>query len=233
MWQPQLEALSADHHIALLDLPGYGLAQDLPVPDSLEGFSERVHQTLAQRFPGPVVIVGHSFGGYVALQLFRDHPEQFEALVLTNTRSEADAIEAKEKRLATVKRLEDPAQGLDVEETARALLSPATWEANGSVVASVRAMVRGASSRTIRGTLKAIADRPDLTPVLSTIHVPSLVIWGVEDRLIPPSQSRSMVGRIRGSSGMGIPGAAHLPSLEAPQLFGRALGQFLDRVGRD
>jgi pimeloyl-ACP methyl ester carboxylesterase len=230
MWEPQLEGLSAGHHVVLLDLPGYGLAQDSPVPETLSGFAESVHHTLARRFSAPAVVVGHSFGGYVALEWFRHHPEQFQALVLTNTRSEPDSAEAREKRLATARRLENPGQHLDVEETARGVLAPATWEAGGLVPNTVRAMVRSAQSRTIIGTLKAIAGRPDLTPVLPTITVPTLVIWGEEDTLIPPAQSRSMVPRIRASSGVGIPGAGHLPSLEAPAPFGNALVDLLGRL---
>ncbi|MGC2034375.1 MAG: alpha/beta hydrolase [Thermoplasmata archaeon] len=230
IWLPQLETLSARDRVVLLDLPGYGLARDWPVPDSLSGFAESVHQTFARQFTSPVVVVGHSFGGYVALELFRNHPEQFQAIVLTNTRSEPDGVEAREKRLATAKRLEDPSQFLDIEGTIRGLFSPRTGEAAGPLLETARTIVRNVPSRTIIGTLKAIAGRSDLTPVLSTIHVPALVIWGEEDRLIPPAQSRSMVARIPGSSGVGIPEAGHLPSLEAPEAFARTLNGFLDRL---
>lgn len=230
MWLPQLDDLSRDQEVVLLDLPGYGLAEDWPVPDTLTGFAESVHRTLAEHFSTPVVVVGHSFGGYVAMQLYRDHPEQFRALVLTNTRSEADSPEAKEKRLATVARLEDPTQGLDVDEVARGLVAPVTWHIGGPVVDRVRSMISGARSTTIRETLKAIANRPDSTPVLSTIRVPALVVWGEEDRLIPPQQTQLMVARIPGSSGTGIAGAGHLPSLEKPQAFSRVLADFLRRV---
>jgi 3-oxoadipate enol-lactonase len=230
MWQSQLEALSTDHRVVLLDLPGFGLAAERSVPDTLEGFAERVQDLLAHHVPGRAVIVGHSFGGYVALQLFREHPERFAGLVLADTRSEADSVEAREKRLALVQRLEKPGETLDVEESTRGLLAPATWEAGGPLVDRVRAMVRDARSPALRGSLSAMAHRPDLTPVLASINVPTLVVWGEEDRLIPPSQSRSMVARIRGGEGVGIPGAGHLPAVEAPGPFESALRSWLSRT---
>jgi 3-oxoadipate enol-lactonase len=230
MWTPQLEDLSFSHHVILLDLPGYGLAGDWPVPDTLSGFAESVHRTLVERFSTPVAIAGHSFGGYVAMQLYRDHPEQFRALILTNTRSEPDTSEAKEKRLALASHLEDPSHGLDVDEVARGLVAPATWHMGGPVVESVRFMVRDARSATIRETLRAIANRPDSTPVLSSVRVPSLVVWGAEDRLIPPQQTQLMVPRIPGSMGVSIAGAGHLPSLEQPQVFTGVVRDFLSRV---
>ena len=230
IWEPQLELSFPGRCVALLDLPGYGLAQDWPVPESLSGFADSVHRTLARRFSVPIVLVGHSFGGYIALQLVRDHPEQFEALVLTNTRSEPDTAEAREKRLATARRLGNSTQSLDVDQTTRALLAPGTWNAGGPVVEKVRGIVRSVPSRTIISTLHAIAGRPDLTPILSTIAVPTLVLWGEDDQLIPPAQSHAMVARVRGGSGLGIPGAGHLPSLETPESFARPLGSFVARL---
>lgn len=233
MWEPQLRSFSGGHRVILLDLPGYGLASEENVPETLAGFADRVHVLLAELSKGPSVIVGHSFGGYVALQLLRDHPEDFSGMVLTNTRSGADAPETRAKRLATAGRLERPGEGLDVDETARGLLAPAAWIAGGELRDTVREMIKDARASTVRATLLAIANRPDLTPVLGTIRVPSLVVWGEEDRLIPPVQTRAMVGQIPGATGVEVPGVAHLPSLEAPELFDRALDDFLGRgLGR-
>jgi 3-oxoadipate enol-lactonase len=230
MWEPQLEAISDDHRVVLLDLAGYGLAEDEPVPETLRDYSEKVFLTLAARYPIDVVLVGHSFGGYVALQLYQDHPGLPSGLVLANTRAAPDTAEAQQKRLETVRRLGEPGQTLDVDATARALLAPAHWQAGGPLVESVRSMVRDARIPAIRGALNAIANRPDLRPVLPTITVPTLVLWGEEDQLIPPAETKSMVGQIPGAAGVGIPGAGHLASLEAPELFNRALAEFLRRL---
>jgi 3-oxoadipate enol-lactonase len=230
MWQSQLESLSTDHRVILLDLPGFGFAQEGPVPDARAGCAHRVEEALAPQVSGPVVIVGHSFGGYVALQLFRDHPKRFAGLVLTDTRSEADSPEAREKRLALVRRLETPGETLDIDATVRGLLAPAAWDAGGPLVHRVRAMVGEAPVPALRGSLTAMAGRPDLTPILSTVDVPTLVVWGEEDRLIPSTQTRSMVDRIRGGVGVGLSGAGHLPSMETPGPFESALRTLLARV---
>jgi pimeloyl-ACP methyl ester carboxylesterase len=230
IWEPQLTLLSAGHRLVMLDLPGYGLAQDRTPPETLGGFASAVHDAIAVRSPGPVVVVGHSFGGYIALELVRQHPEQFEALVLTDTRSSADSAEVRAKRLATAERLADPTQGLDIDETVRGLLTPETWEAQGPIVQRLRGIVLAVPPSTIIASLKAIAGRADLTPVLPTITVPTLVVWGEDDQLIPPEQSQSMVGRIPGAVGVEIPQAGHLPFLETPHSFARPVVDFLGRL---
>jgi 3-oxoadipate enol-lactonase len=227
MWESQLVRFSDSHRVVLLDLPGYGLARAEEPADSLARAAEAVDRRLREVGSGPFVVVGHSFGGYVALELFHRHPEHFAHLVLTNTRSTADPADVREKRLATARRLEQPSEGLDIDEVARGLLSPAAWVAGGELRETVRSMVREAPVPTVRATLRALANRPDLTEVLPTIRVPTLVLWGEADRLIPPPESRSMLDQLPRGTGVGLPGVAHLPSLEGPELFGRALADFL------
>jgi pimeloyl-ACP methyl ester carboxylesterase len=148
-------------------------------------------------------------------------------LVLTDTRSAADTSEARAKRLATVERLGHPAEGLDIPGTVRGLLAPSTISGQPSVVSVVERMVSAPTPRALVPTLLAIAHRPDLTPVLARIEVPTLVIWGEEDRLIPPAESQSMTTRIHGALGVAIPNAGHLPSLETPEPFTNALQKYL------
>jgi pimeloyl-ACP methyl ester carboxylesterase len=216
MWEPQFAALSERNQGFLLDLPGFGRARDQPVPDTFKGFVAEVGRRVEAILPSPAVIVGHSFGGYLALGLYQARPDLFAALVLADTRSDPDTPAAKQQRLGTALRLENPGERLDTDEVVRGLLAPGTWKAGGGVVARVREMVEEAPTPSVIASLRAIADRPDLGPVLSTIRRPTLVLWGTEDQLIPPAQSEGLVHRIAGSRGVPIEGAGHLPSLEAP-----------------
>jgi len=232
MWRPQLETLSDHYRVILLDLPGFGLAEEWAVPTSLAGFADSVHRTLVAEVAEPMVVIGHSFGGYVALQMYRDHPERFAGLVLADTRSEADPPEAQAKRRATIERLKDPMEHLDEDAAAQGLLAPQTWARRDPIVDAVRAMVGGVRNETVQGALQAIAERPGLTPVLATIQVPTLVLWGEADQLIPPAQSQAMVPHLPQGMGMGIPYSGHLPSLESPEAFNQAVRQLLAWVDR-
>jgi 3-oxoadipate enol-lactonase len=70
-------------------------------------------------------------------------------------------------------------------------------------------------------------DRPDSTPTLETIDVPTLILVGDEDVLTPPADSRAMHAAIRKSRLEIIQGAGHLSNLERPANFNHVLGEFL------
>ena len=79
----------------------------------------------------------------------------------------------------------------------------------------------------IAGAIRALMTRPDSTPVLSTIHCPTLILVGAEDTLTPPSTSDEMHRRILGSELVTVPGAGHLSNLENSSAFNAALARFL------
>ncbi|MCI4322000.1 MAG: alpha/beta hydrolase [Thermoplasmata archaeon] len=227
MWAPQLDGFSDAFRVVLPDLPGFGTATDYPVPDTLAGYGEAVAKTIESHVGGRATVVAHSFGGYIALQMYRDRPDLFEGLVLVSTRSEADAPEVRQKRLATAERLGNPSERLDVDATARPLVSETSRSDRPRVVAAVRAIVAAAPNPAIVGALRAIANRPDLTPVLSGIRVPTLVVWGAQDELIPPARTQALRDAVVGSEGIEVAGAGHLSPLEDPSMFDRGVRGFL------
>jgi pimeloyl-ACP methyl ester carboxylesterase len=232
MWEQQVSPLARTNHVVVLDLPGYGTAVDSPVPETLEGFAESVAAALdARPERSPVTLVGHSFGGYVALQLYDDRPDLFRGLVLTSTRALPDSPEAREKRYATVRRLSDPNEHLDVDATVRTLVAQDTWAQQGAVVRRIRQLVAGATNAAIVPTLRAIAGRPDLTPILREVAVPTLVTWGSGDVLIPPEHSRTLVDGIQGARGVELRDAGHMAPLETPDAYTTALEKFLATPG--
>jgi pimeloyl-ACP methyl ester carboxylesterase len=69
--------------------------------------------------------------------------------------------------------------------------------------------------------------RPDATPLLSTIHCPTLILAGEEDTVTPPALSEEMQRAIAGSELTIVPAAGHLSNLEQPAHFNAALTAFL------
>jgi pimeloyl-ACP methyl ester carboxylesterase len=73
-----------------------------------------------------------------------------------------------------------------------------------------------------------MARRPDSTSTLAAVSCPVLVVVGEEDSLTPPAESEKMAKAVKGASLVRIPGAGHLPPIESPEAFTRALVKFVD-----
>jgi pimeloyl-ACP methyl ester carboxylesterase len=83
----------------------------------------------------------------------------------------------------------------------------------------------------IIGAQLGMADRPDSTPTLPTITVPTLAIFGAEDVITPAeTEGRGLADAIPGAKLVVIPNAGHLSNLEQPEIFNTAVREFLARV---
>jgi pimeloyl-ACP methyl ester carboxylesterase len=108
------------------------------------------------------------------------------------------------------------------------LLAAVTVAAQPDVVAHVREMIQRTPVPGLVGALRALRDRPDSTPMLGAIGVPSLVVAGQDDRIAPADGLRAMAQAIPSAQFAVIPAAGHLAPLEQPLATSRAVADFLD-----
>ena len=90
--------------------------------------------------------------------------------------------------------------------------------------------ILGARPDALAAGLRAMAERPDSTPLLRAVAVPALVLVGEDDKATPVESSRTMAAAIPGAQLVIIPGAGHVSNVEQPDAFNTALGMFLRRI---
>ena len=229
MWEPQIRAIPDGWRLITPDLRGFGGSTELESisASSIADYAEDVADLLSEISVERAVIGGLSMGGYAVLALLQSKPDIIEALILADTRAGADTPEARANRrnmLALVDR-EGP-QGVAKEMMPR-LLGKTTLETNQTAEATVRRLIKQQSPVAIRGAINRMMHRPDSTALLATISVPTLIIAGEEDTLIPMPEAEKMAEAIKGSTLVKIPAAGHLSNLEQPDAFNRALSAFL------
>ena len=173
------------------------------------------------------VVGGLSMGGYIALALWRRHRNRIRALVLADTRSGADNDEGKQKRGELIALAQSEGSAAVADRQVTGLLGKSTREKQPELVDRIRSIMAGESPDGIVGALEAMRNRPDSTPLLAGIDVPTLIVVGDEDVLTPPKEARAMHAAIRGSRLEVIPGAGHLSNLERPAAFNAALSDFV------
>jgi 3-oxoadipate enol-lactonase len=227
MFEPQRKALAGLRRLITPDYPGFGRSPRAPAQPDVHYYAEGVRGLLDRLGLERVVLGGVSMGGYVAFECLRLFPQRVSGLVLANTRAEPDSEEMKENRKKMARRVADEGVGVLIELQLGRLLAPGTLEGNERVVEEVRAMILESNPNGVVAALGAMRERPDSTPLLAKIEVPTLVIGGEEDEISTPEVMGAMAQKIPDSRHVTLSGVGHLSNLEAPEAFNAVLEEFL------
>ncbi|MBI2618799.1 MAG: alpha/beta fold hydrolase [Ignavibacteriales bacterium] len=230
MWESQMMALPQEYRAISYDVRGHGQSDVADGQYSIEFFVDDLVDLMDHLGLKKAVLCGLSMGGYIALRATERHPNRVKALILCDTRSEADANEAKVKRANQIKAVKTGGVKPFAEGFIKAVFAPQTIKENPVVVESIRTVIESTSPLAICGTLLALAARTDTTDSLPAINAPTMILVGEHDALTPPSASRSMHERIRSSSLHVVPHATHLSNLENRAFFNEKLLAFLKSV---
>jgi pimeloyl-ACP methyl ester carboxylesterase len=190
--------------------------------------ADRFQQALESDGIERAIVCGLSLGGYVAFELWRMARQRIAGLVLANTRSGADAPEAAEARRALAARLRAEGNGFLVDQPPP-LLSAEQGQGRWPFVLD---LIASQPATSIAAAAEGMAERPDSTPDLGTIDVPTLVLTSEADTLITPETSLEMARHLPDAVTTVIPGAGHLSNLENAEAFGTAMLDFTDRFTR-
>lgn len=229
MWRPLTAALTGWRRIAP-DLRGVGLSETPDGDYTLATYADDLAALLDALHVNRAVVCGLSLGGYVAFELLRRHRDRVGALILANTRATPDDADARAGRDGMAARLRRDGPAFLAEELVPRLFAPVSLQTMPDVLRQVRATALGQPVEGLAGALAAMRDRPDSTPLLDTITVPTLVLAGGEDQLIPLAAARAMSDAIPGAQFVAIPLAGHLAPLEQPVNTGRLVREFLEAL---
>ena len=222
IWTANWEALSAGHHVYALDQIGFGHS-DKPLleykiatwVDFLHGFmqSENIHQA---------TLVGNSLGGWIALEFAAQHPEMVDRLVLVDSAGLAwgqggPVIDLNPSSIAGWRTLLE------------ALFYDKKMVSDQFVLRVFTDHMRNNDGYTIERTLAGFAQAQFEDAKLGSIHVPTLVVWGREDELISVTRAEKFRNGIPGAKLVVFEQCGHVPQLEKPDDFNRAVLDFLGR----
>lgn len=230
LWAPQLAALGARWRCVAPDLRGFG-ESDAHGPHSVEQYADDLAALLDALGVARAAVVGLSMGGYVALALWRRHAARVRALVLADTRAAPDDDATRARRAEHVALVRAGGLAALAEAQLPGAVGATTRATRPGVMAGLRALMAASGGADgIVGAIGALRDRPDATPALATIAVPTLLVVGAEDALTRPSEMRAMAERIAGSRLVVLPGAGHVSGWERPAEFSAAVGAFLESL---
>jgi pimeloyl-ACP methyl ester carboxylesterase len=223
-WKPQLAALADEFTVIAWDEPGAGRSSDVPADFALADYADCLAGLITALGVGSAHVGGLSWGGTVALELYRRHPQLVATLLLFDTYAgwkgslpEAEVrarVDGLERMLAAADELFDP--------TLPGLFAGDPPSEFVPLLDAMAADVRPESMRTAL-LVMAETDQGDMLPAIA---VPTLLLWGELDARSPLTVARQFQNAIPGAELVVIPGVGHVSNLEQPELFNAAVRRF-------
>jgi pimeloyl-ACP methyl ester carboxylesterase len=245
-WRGVLSRLADRYTVYAPDLPGYGDSAPLE-PEARGGTTPARFADVVADFleavtgpdAGPAVVVGHSLGGSIALELALRRPELLSRLVLEDSASLGHYVNPALRAL-TLRGYGDVAGQVGRLPIgalhrawariplmfARPQLAPPEWVAEQRRLAALPHHLR-TSLAALRAQVGAFGQRWVLLDALDRIRVPTLVLWGTQDAVVPVSQARAAVARLAQGHLVVVPRCGHVPHLERPEEFLAAVAAFV------
>lgn len=231
-WLPSAQALGSRYRLILPDLRGHGESGIGEGPATMQKHAADVVCILKDAGVDRAAFVGISIGGYILFEFWRCSRDRVSALVLSNTKAQADTPEAKAARLKAAADVVERGVEPFFESLVPRLIGQTTRSTRPDRVEGALRMMRKMSPEDVAQVQRGMAERPDSVSTLKTINVPTLLLTGDEDVLTGPPEAELMAGNIRGSEMIIMPGAGHFSPWEQPEMVGTALRKFLDSAVR-
>jgi 3-oxoadipate enol-lactonase len=227
LWTAQVQGLADAARVIAPDLRGWGESGLPGGAVTMDTYADDLRGLLDALGVKNAVVCGLSMGGYIAFAFYRQHAHRVRGLILADTKAGPDSPEGKQGRDDNIALARAQGAAAVGDKMLPKMFTPKTLAARADVANAARAMMARQSVAGVVSALKAMRDRPDSTSTLAEITVPTLVIAGAEDQLIPVQEAEAMRAAIRGARLVSIPGAAHLANLEQPDAFNAAVREFL------
>jgi 3-oxoadipate enol-lactonase len=216
--------LSESFRVIVPELPGFG--QSAPASGGLAAVAQRMADAVKDCAGGEeAIVLGNGYGGFVALQMAIDHPEVAAKLVLADCGA---AFSEPGRQAFRNMAAASSAKGLAaITGVAMARLFAAEFQEKNPELMRDR---REAFLRTDTGAFEEACDALaalDLRPQLAQVKVPVLVLVGEHDEATPPPMSHELAAGLPNARLTVLPGCAHVPQLQSPELFLDAIETFL------
>lgn len=225
IWEGYAQGLP-DCRLIRIDLPGFGASQYLPGA-SISDMAEAVHGIVVSLVSTPVILIGHSMGGYVSLAFAERYPYLLRGLGLFHSHPFADLEEKKAGRNKSIAFIDQHGHVPFVRQLIPGLFSPDYVAQHPNRVNYLIDRAGGYGAEAITTALAAMRDRPDRSHVLQGLNVPVLFIIGLLDSAIPHSQSMEQTYLPAVADIQLLDEVAHMGMWEAPEKSLRIIRNFI------
>ena len=230
-WSAAIPALAHGHHVLAPDMPGFGFSDKPDVEYGNDLFVAATHEFLEKMGIARAILVGNSMGGGIAVQYVRKYPEQVSRLVLIDTAGVAEGFNTYQTLFKLI--FNPLTEILPPNRTMVGLiLKDVLYHDAGKVTASqidqyYRPYTTAGAMRAATKTMDSFSGHfPESD--FTGIGVPTLILWGANDRIFPVDTSETLLRLIPHSKREILSECGHTPQEEQPTGFLESLTRFLD-----
>jgi len=221
-WKRVIEILERENiKVIAPDFPGFGKSKTPPVPWSLQNFVEWLKEFLENLKIDKFFLLGHSFGGRVAIKFSLNFSEKIKALILIDPAGIKQKWGPKEVLIFYLALLGNAI-------FAKSFLRRFKDKARNLFYRFFRDRDYGKAKEGMRETMKMVIDE-DLLPVLEKINAKTFIVWGEKDNIVPLKDGKIFKEKIENSELIILPKVRHSPHLEVPEEFSKKLIEILKR----
>jgi 3-oxoadipate enol-lactonase len=229
-WLPAAQALASRYRLILPDLRGHGESGIGQGPALMTKHAADIARICDREQVGRAVFAGVSIGGYALFECWRQYRGRIAALILCNTRAQADTPEARAARIQSASDVIERGTEPFIDGLLARAFGQTTLATRPDLVGAARRMALKMSPEDISLVQQGMAERPDSVPTLKTVNIPALVVAGEEDSLTPVADAEFMRQNLPDAQIQIIPRTGHFAVFEKPGDAGLILRQFLDTL---
>jgi 3-oxoadipate enol-lactonase len=216
--------LAETHRVVALDLPGFGDSDF--VDGGLDRIADRIAGALKALPAGEKpILLGNGYGGFIALLTAIRHPDLVDRMVLADCGAAfSEPGRAAFRGMSAGAEKGGLAAIADV--AMRRLFAPEYQALHPELIAQRKERFLAVDRRTFHDACQALATL-DLRDQLASVRLPVLVLVGEMDEATPPPMSRELAAGLPNAEFILLPGCAHVPQLQAPDVFLGAIADFI------
>jgi len=216
--------LAKSFRVIVPELPGFGRSQ--AVSGGLAEIADRMAAAVRDAAGGTeAIVLGNGYGGFVALQMAIRHPDIAARFIFADCGAAfSEAGREAFRNMAAASKAKGLAAISDV--AMRRLFAPEFQAGHPKLMADRRAAFLNTDPNVFRAACAQLAEL-DLRGELHQVQTPALVLVGEQDEATPPAMSHELAARLPDAQLKIIPGCAHVPQLQAPEIFLAAIADFL------
>ncbi|BDD08738.1 alpha/beta hydrolase [Fulvitalea axinellae] len=229
VWKNIASELSKDYRVICPDLPGFGESQKMETV-TLELVAHKLYEWMVSLELESPALVGHSMGGYITLELVRQHPEFLSGFALFHSSAFADKRDKRILRTKAIHLVEKHGAANVLSGFIHGLFYEGNHDRLAAVIEELNQIVRKTTDESYVDYARAIREREPSIAVLRDFKGPKLFIAGAEDLAVPVEDSRKQIASVPEMDALVLENVGHMGMFEAPEACIKSLRSFLDKT---